>query len=424
MNYKIYTLSNFRNINQINKLSEKDIFEIEVVGHIFPFKTNNYVVDKLIDWRNYKSDPCFLINFPQKGMLYEEDFDLLAEALKSGKNKTQLKEVISNIRKKYNPDSSSQTLNIPSYNGNKIQGAQHKYRETMLFFPTQGQTCHAYCTFCFRWPQFSGLKEIKFATKDIDQIIEYFKSKPMLTDLLITGGDPMTMRSDMFEAYIDKILNANIPNLKTIRIGSKTLAYWPYRYLTDIDSDQLLSTYKKITDKGINLSFMAHFNHLNEMNSNECKLAVEKILATGAQIRSQSPILNKINDDPDMWAKMWRKQMNWNIIPYYMFIARDTGASKYFSISIERAWKIYRKAYSSISGLCRTVRGPSMSTEKGKIIINGISEIKNKKIITLSFIQAKNPNYVGIPFYAKYNPNAVWVDDLKPAFKEKFFFED
>jgi len=424
MKYKLYNLVNFREIKQIQKLSDEEIFEIEVVGHVLPFKTNNYVVEKLIDWDNFKSDPCFILNFPQKDMLPPNFFNKLSKAIKSGADKSEIAHIVKEIRQHLNPDSSSQTHNIPEYAGEKLEGTQHKYKETMLFFPAQGQTCHAYCTFCFRWPQFSGLKEIKFATKEIDSIIGYLKNNPQITDLLITGGDPMTMHADVFELYIDKLLNANIPNLQTIRIGSKSLTYWPYKYLTDDDSEQILSIFRKITNKGINLSFMAHFNHINEMQTIECKSAVRKILKTGAQIRTQSPILNNLNDNPDMWARMWRKQLNWGMIPYYMFIVRDTGASTYFAISLERAWKVYREAYSKVSGLCRTVRGPSMSTAHGKIVINGVSEINNEKIFTLSFIQAKNTRLVGVPFYAKYNSKAVWINELEPAFAKKFIFEE
>jgi KamA family protein len=424
MKYINYNISNFKTIEQIKALGEEEIFEIELVARVFPFKTNNYVIEKLIDWKNFKTDPCFILNFPQRGMLKEEDHERLSHAIKNNADKKEIDNIVYEIRLGLNPDSSSQIFNIPEFADEKIEGSQHKYKETMLFFPTQGQTCHAYCTFCFRWPQFSGLKEIKFATKEINQIIEYIKVHTEITDLLITGGDPMTMKSEFLEAYIDAVLDAEIPHLKTIRIGSKTLTYWPYRYLSDPDSEHILAIFKKIVDRGVNLSFMAHFNHINEMNTSECKQAVDKILATGAVIRTQSPILKNINDNPEIWRQMWRKQVNWGLIPYYMFIARDTGASNYFAISLEKAWQIFREAYSSVSGLARTVRGPSMSTKYGKIAINGLVEYKGEKIFVLSFIQSKKSEQVDIPFFAKYNAKAIWIDDLEPASSDKFPFEE
>jgi hypothetical protein len=122
---------------------------------------------------------------------------------------------------------------------------------------------------------------------------------------------------------------------------------------------------------------------------------------------------------------MWREQVNLGVIPYYMFVARDTGPQNYFSVSLERAWEVFSDAYRQVSGICRTARGPSMSCEPGKIQIVGVSEIKGEKVFVLNFIQGKNPDWVNRPFFAKYNPNAVWINDLEPIFGEnEFFFEE
>ncbi len=425
MKYKIYALHNYRQIPQIARLSEEDIFSIEVVGTVLPFKTNSYVVDELIDWDNYATDPIFILNFPQKGMLEEEDFNHMAEVLKSGADKATIKSEANKIREKLNPHPAGQMeYNVPELNGVKLTGVQHKYDETMLFFPAQGQTCHAYCTFCFRWPQFTNMDEMKFAMKEIDYVIEYLKQHPEISDLLITGGDPMVMKGAMLDAYLTALVEANIPHLKNIRIGSKTLGFWPYRYLTDSDADEVLGAFKKVTDAGISLAFMAHFNHYRELETEAVQKAIIKIRETGAQIRTQSPLLNNINAKPEIWATMWQKQVSLGLIPYYMFIARDTGAQKYFGVSLVDAWNIFRGAYQKVSGICRTVRGPSMSCTPGKVRIVGATEIKGEKAFVLEFIQGRESNWVARPFFAKYDEKAVWMDDLKPAFgNEEFFYE-
>ena len=105
-------------------------------------------------------------------------------------------------------------------------------------------------------------------------------------------------------------------------------------------------------------------------------------------------------------------------------MARDTGAQHYFGVPIVRAWEIFRDAYKKVSGIARTVRGPSMSATPGKIRILGITEINGKKYIALDFLQGRNPDWVGKPFFAEYDENALWIDDLKPAFTDKFFYED
>ena len=86
--------------------------------------------------------------------------------------------------------------------------------------------------------------------------------------------------------------------------------------------------------------------------------------------------------------------------------------------------RIFNEAYRQVSGLARTVRGPSMSASPGKVLVDGVTEIGGEKVLVLKLLQGRNPEWVGRPFYAKYDPQASWLDDLEPAFGEKeFFFE-
>jgi len=423
---KSYTLMNFRTIPQIQQMSEETQFQMEVVGNVLPFKTNNYVVEQLIDWDNVPNDPMYVLTFPQKGMLIPEHYDKMASTLRSGADKKEIARVANDIRLQLNPHPAGQMeLNVPQLkDGTKLYGMQHKYDETCLFFPSQSQTCHAYCTFCFRWPQFVGMDEMKFAMREGEQLVQYLKEHPEISDVLFTGGDPMIMKASMFSVYTDALLDAKLPNLKTIRIGTKAVSYWPYKFLTDSDADETLKNFEKIVKSGTHLAIMAHFNHLAELSTDPIKEAIKRIRNTGAQIRTQSPILAHINDDADMWAKMWQKQVSLGCIPYYMFVVRDTGAQQYFGVPLVKAEKIFRTAFRKVSGLARTVRGPSMSATPGKVHVLGVSEINGQKVMALQLLQGRESEWVGVPFFAKYDENAIWLDDLEPAFGEKFFFED
>ncbi len=344
--------------------------------------------------------------------------------LDEGVDKATLDRKIHEIRLELNPNPAGQEHNVPTLDAVKLKGIQHKYPETVLFFPSQGQTCHAYCTFCFRWPQFSGMSGLKFAMKESDLLLKYLKLHRQVSDVLFTGGAPMTMSASVLSAYIEPLLAPGFEHIHTIRIGTKSLAYWPYRYTTDADSEQIIELFKKIVAAGKNLSIQAHFNHPVELSTEVVKHAIKTIRATGAQIRTQSPMLKHINDKPELWSAMWRKQVDLGCIPYYMFVARDTGSKAYFELPLEKCWQIFRRAYRQVSGLCRTVRGPSMSDHPGKIQILGVQEVKGEKVFVLRFIQGRNPAWVHIPVFAKYDPKATWVNQLKPAFdEEKFFFE-
>jgi len=424
MKYRAYTLHNYKELPQIKYLSPQDIEAIEVVGRVLPFKANNYVVEQLIDWNNIPNDPIFTLTFPRKEMLSEEHYNQVLNMLDSDPNDPAYKETIDTIRRTLNPNPAGQEHNIPTLEGESLDGMQHKYRETVLFFPSQGQTCHAYCTFCFRWPQFSGMSDLKFAMKEADLLHEYLRQHKEVTDVLFTGGDPLTTTSRILSTYIEPLLTKEFDHIRNIRIGSKALSYWPYRFLTDNDADNLIELFTKVRQAGKNLAFQAHFNHPTELSTDVVKEAIERIKSTGAQIRTQSPLLDKINNSPEIWAEMWQKQVDLGCIPYYMFIARDTGSKAFFEVPLVNAWKLFSKAYSSVSGICRTVRGPSMSAYPGKVAVRGVREIKGEKMFILNFLQCRNPDLVGIPFFAKFDAEATWLDQLKPAFgEEKFFYE-
>jgi KamA family protein len=426
MTYKSYMLHNYKTIPQTANLPEGLIEAIDVVGSVLPFKTNNYVVENLINWDKVPHDPIFTLTFPRKDMLRPHHYEKVKEAIKSGASRSEIKVVADEIRMELNPHPAGQLdHNVPQMDGEKIFGMQHKYRETVLFFPGQGQTCHAYCTFCFRWPQFVGMDEFKFASKQIEHLVKYVSDNPEVTDVLFTGGDPLIMKTKLLEAYIRPLLKSDVENLRHIRIGTKALAYWPFRFITDDDADDLLRLFCDVKKAGKHLAFMAHFNHPVELEHPAVKQAIDRILETGAVIRTQSPVLKHINDSSAVWAEMWQKQVALGCIPYYMFVARNTGADHYFSLPLVDVWKLFREAYQSVSGICRTVRGPSMSCLPGKMQLLGVNEIGDKKVFTLRLIQGRDPDWVAKSFFAKFDDGATWYTDLKPAFEEdKFFFSD
>jgi len=424
--YTVYSLQNYRQLPQMKRLSEEEQFTIQVVGSVLPFRVNNYVIDELIDWDNVPGDPIYTLTFPQKDMLRPQHFDRMAQLLRRDASPQEIRETANDIRMQLNPHPAGQLEhNVPELDGHKLTGMQHKYRETVLFFPSQGQTCHAYCTFCFRWPQFVGIDELKFAMKEAELLAEYVRRHTEVSDVLFTGGDPMVMRVRHLRNYIEPLLAPDMEHLRTIRIGTKSLSYWPYRFLTDSDAGEVLDLFEQVTRAGKHLAIMSHFNHPNELQTEAVAEAVRRIRDTGANIRTQSPILRHINDNADDWATMWRQQVSLGMVPYYMFMVRDTGAQHYFGLPMVESWEIFRQAYQQVSGIARTVRGPSASAAPGKIQILGVNEIHGEKVIVLRFVQGRNPDWVHRPFFAKYDPDAVWPDELRPAFgEERFFFED
>jgi KamA family protein len=423
---KFYGLKDIDNIPQLQYLTEKQRFAIKVVSNVLPFRANNYVVEELIDWGNIPDDPIFQLTFMQKEMLTDDQFDRMAALLKSDASVEEITNLSNDIRLELNPHPAGQmTANVPSMEGILVPGVQHKYRETTLIFPSSGQTCHAYCTFCFRWAQFVGMNDLRFATDESNRFQDYLRKHKEVTDILLTGGDPMIMSLKKLKIYIEPLLAPEFNHIQTIRIGTKSVAYWPYKYVTDHDADGILQLFEEIVNAGKHLAIMGHYNHWKELSTEVSQEAIRRIRSTGAQIRTQSPLIKHINDDPDVWTKMWKDQVNLGCIPYYFFVERNTGAKNYFEIPLIRAYEIYREAYKHVSGLSRTVRGPSMSALPGKVAIEGVADIKGEKVFVLTLLQARNPEWCKKPFFAKFDPKATWYDQLRPAFGEnKFFFQD
>src|SRR5699024_4427653 len=143
--FQVYTHRHLDNITPLQKLTPEQRFEMEVVSNVLPFRVNDYVINELIDWDNIPNDPVFQLTFPQRGMLAPEDYDRMAELIASGANRKQINALAKEIQAGLNPHpAGQQEMNVPMLNGQALEGMQHKYRETVLFFPSQGQVCHSY----------------------------------------------------------------------------------------------------------------------------------------------------------------------------------------------------------------------------------------------------------------------------------------
>lgn len=426
------TIDRFRAVSeaQLDRLPQLAGLEAEqrrairVVSQVLPFRVNEHVVNTLIDWSKVPDDPVFRLTFPQRGMLADADFDRIAALLDAGAPRARVRQAADAIRATLNPHPAGQLeLNVPTVAGRRLRGVQHKYAQTVLFFPAQGQTCHAYCTFCFRWAQFIGDRELQFASADVEQLQTYLAGHPEVTDLLITGGDPMVMNTRRIERWLDAVLRPELAHVQSIRFGSKALTWWPQRFVSDPDADALLRAFERVVRAGKHLAFMAHLNHWREIDNPVAQQAIPRIRATGAVIRSQAPILAGVNDDADAWARTWSEQVRLGIVPYYAFVVRDTGARRTFEVPLARASAVISGAIRQVSGLARTVRGPSMSAEPGKVAITGVAEVSGQRVFVLELLQARRPELVGRPFFARYDPRAVWLDELEPAFADRFPFD-
>lgn len=390
--------------------------DLRVVGSVLPFKVNEYVADELIDWSAAPDDPIFRLTFPHRDMLPPDLFERMAALLDDAAPREELRRAAAAAQLELNPHPGGQLeSNVPTLEGRRLEGLQHKYHETVLVFPSQGQTCHSYCGYCFRWAQFVQQSDLRQALHDPADLTGYLARHPEVTDLLFTGGDPMIMRTEVLSRWVEPLLRDGAANpLRTLRFGTKALSYWPARFTEGPDADALLRLFERTVAAGRHVAVMAHFSHPRELETDAVRTAIRRISATGAVIRAQAPLVAHVNDDAAVWARMWQLQVELGVIPYYMFIERDTGARNYFGLPLARALDLYTDAIRGVSGLARTARGPVMSASPGKVVVHGTADVAGEKAFVLSFLQARRPEWVGRPFFAAYDAQAQWFDELKP----------
>ncbi len=421
--FRPYGRKHLDTLPQLEGVSKDQLIALKTVSAVLPFRVNDYILDELIDRGDIPADPIYQMAFPQAGMLERGDFMRMQDLVASDAPPEEIAHAARSIQLRMNPHPAGQMrLNVPTVDGERLEGCQHKYRETVLYFPAQGQTCHAYCTYCFRWPQFVGIDRLKFASHEVELLVRYLERHREVTDVLITGGDPLIMSARVLRRVVEPLLDERLEHVTSIRVGSKALAYWPYRFTTDADADEVLRLFEDVVASGRQLAFQAHLSHPRELETPAAQEALVRVIATGAMVRTQAPLIRHVNDSPEVWARMWNEQVRLGAVPYYMFVARDTGPKHYFEVPLARGLRIFSEAYAQLSGLARTVRGPSMSATPGKVVIAGTAVVRDEKVFVLKMIQGRDPSWVNRVFFATFDSQAAWLTDLRPAFGEREFF--
>ena len=134
--YRAYGRKDLDSISQLQDLSHEALIGMKAVSAVLPFRTNNYVVEELIDWSRIPEDPIFQLTFPQQGMLETADFEHMYNLFHREAPEKDIQAAAREIQLRMNPHPAGQMdLNVPTINGERLNGVQHKYRETVLFFP-------------------------------------------------------------------------------------------------------------------------------------------------------------------------------------------------------------------------------------------------------------------------------------------------
>ncbi|MFC5045129.1 hypothetical protein ACFSTE_16445 [Aquimarina hainanensis] len=419
MKFKSYTSKTFKKTTYYSNLPVEERKVFDVLTRVFHFKINNYVIDTLINWQKVPNDPIYKLVFPRKEMLHINDYLKLIEIQESG-SETELLIFINHVKNKMFPKINYNENCVPIHNGSLLKGAYRSFKTTLALYPNpMVKTCHSYCSYCFRWVTFNDYEMQNASSYDFPLApVSYLKEHKEITDVVFTGADPLIIKADTLKKYIDPILD--IESVKVINITSKSLAWWPYRFITDVDSYELLNLFEYIISKGKHLNILAHFTHSQELEGEIIKEATQRIKRTGAIIRCQGPLVRDINDSTGAWVNLWTKQIELGLIPFYMLMEADHNKESCFKIPLDKALHIFEEAQKQTSSMSRTARGPVFVNDVHKILIDGTIDINDQKYFVLKSLQA--PPYTdgeGSIKLLQYDKDTKGPENLFELFEEK-----
>ena len=347
-------------LEQIPQLEPKEREQLEEVNEQFIFRSNEYY-QSLIDWDD-PEDPIRRIIMPDVQELGDWG------------------QLDASNEEKYT----------------KVKGLEHKYTSTALLLVNE--VCAAYCRFCFRKRLF--MDENEEVTKDVSEGLDYIREHPEVSNVLLTGGDPMIMSTSKLEPIIKKI--REIDHVKIIRIGTKIPAFNPYRIINDPSLHQMIQTYSTDEKK---IYIMAHFNHPKELTPVAIK-GLNMLIKSGAIVVNQTPMIRGVNDNPKVLAELFNRLSFMGISPYYVFLCRPTLGNQPFAIPVEEGYEIFEEARSLCSGLAKRAR-LVMSHETGKVEVVGMSDGQ----IFFKYNRAADVENNAKFLVFDSNPDAYWFDD-------------
>lgn len=278
-------------------------------------------------------------------------------------------------------------------------GVQHKYPHTVLLLCNE--CCGAYCRYCFRKRLFMhGNDEVSL---DVSEGLRYIAGNPEVTNVLLTGGDPLLMSTRRLRQIIEEL--RAIDHVRIIRLGSKMPAFDPFRILND---PELVDVFRTHSTPRKRIYLMAHFDHPREL-TDEAVAALDLLIRAGVICCNQCPLIRGINDQPAVLTRLFRELSFVGCPSYYLFQCRPTLGNAPYAVPIVEGWDIFREALRVGSGLSRRTRYV-MSHALGKVEIMGVDAER----ILLRFHRAKDPNMRGQIMAYHRNDAAYWLDDLEP----------
>jgi lysine 2,3-aminomutase len=226
---------------------------------------------------------------------------------------------------KVTPDEAAYPLGEDSHT--VVPGLVHRYPDRVLFLVTG--FCTVYCRYCTRSRMVGNPGgEYRFNTNQWEAAIKYIEDHPEIRDVLLSGGDPLTLADDRLEWLLSRL--RQIPHVEFLRIGSKVPVVLPQRITPELTA--MLKKYHP-------LWMSVHFNHPVELTP-EVAQACTRLADAGIPLGSQTVLLKDVNDDVETMKRLNQGLLKIRVKPYYLYQCDPVAGSSHFRTSIQKGLEI------------------------------------------------------------------------------------
>ncbi|MGH8501796.1 MAG: KamA family radical SAM protein [Gammaproteobacteria bacterium] len=209
-----------------------------------------------------------------------------------------------------------------------VPGLVHRYPDRVLFLVTN--FCSTYCRYCTRSRLVGAAGERSLKKSDIDRAIDYIAATPVIRDVLISGGDPLSLDDDRLDFILGRL--RAIPHVEFLRIGTKQPAVMPQRV-----TPALVRILKKYHPLWMSL----HFTHPDELTP-EVAEACNRLADAGIPLGSQTVLLKGVNDDVPIMKQLVHGLLKLRVKPYYLYQCDPISGSAHFRTTVDKGLEIIR----------------------------------------------------------------------------------
>jgi KamA family protein len=281
------------------------------------------------------------------------------------------------------------------HSNTKLQGLQHKYRETALILTTS--ECAMLCRHCFR-RRLVGKASEEIAD-DLDAARTYLLNNTTISNVLLSGGDAFLMSTNKIKAWLNTLVD--LEQLDFIGFGTRTPVTFPQRILED---PELLKVLADAQSKK-QIFIVTHFNHPKEITPTSIK-AIRALQSLGIVIKNQTVLMRGINDDPNVLGTLLKQITSIGIVQHYIFQCRPVqGVKSRFQVPLLEGTDIVSRALAMQNGLGKSA-DYTLSHISGKIRILG--KLEDGKLL-VQYKQAKDPQNIGRIFSLSLTDDATWL---------------